>query len=110
MQKTFIGFLLILIMVVLLALHNEQMAYIDFWMWRFQTSLSVLILITFFIGATISFLLSIPGRKRMKRTIGERDTSLDELKVEISKLKQKITEIETKQKQNLNLEKHTYGD
>jgi putative membrane protein len=95
MQKTFIGILLIITAVVFFALRNAQFVYIDFWFWKIDSNLSLVIVLSVTFGALSSFLLSLPYRARKNREIKERDERIEFLDKEILHLDPKTTKMHT---------------
>jgi len=89
MQKTFIGILLIITVVVFFALKNVQYVFVDFWFWKFDSNLSLVMVLSVTFGALSSFLLSLPYRARKNREIKERDERIDFLDKEILHLNKK---------------------
>ena len=90
MQKTFIGILLIILAVVFFALKNAQVVYMDFWFWKFDSNLSLLILLSFTFGALSSFLLSLSYQNRKNKEIKERNEQIEFLDNEIMLLNSKV--------------------
>ncbi|MFO7656646.1 MAG: LapA family protein [Bacteroidales bacterium] len=90
MQKTFIGMLLIIVAVVFFALKNAQHVYVDFWLWIFDSNLSLVIVLAVTFGALSSFLLSLPYRARKNKEIKERDKRIKFLDNEITHLYTKV--------------------
>ena len=83
MQKTFIGILVIAVVVVLFAVRNAQEVQIDFWLWELDSNLSLLVFLSVTFGALTSFLLSLPYRARKNKAIKERDERIEFLNNEI---------------------------
>lgn len=68
MQKSFVGILILLTVVVIFAVQNADMVYVTLWLWQIRMSLALLISLAVTTGALLSYLFSIPGRnKRIKR-------------------------------------------
>ena len=90
MQKTFIGILVLIVIVVLFALQNDQPVQVDFWVVKYSSGLSLVIFLAVTFGALASFLLSIPYRTRKNKEIRERDERIEFLEDEILNLNRKI--------------------
>lgn len=86
MQKTFIGILLLIVIVVIFALQNSQEIYVDFWFWSVNSTLSMVIVLSVTFGALSSFLLSLPYRARKNKEIKEKDEKIRFFEEEISRL------------------------
>jgi uncharacterized integral membrane protein len=69
--------------VVFSALKNAQSVYVDFWFWKVNSNLSLVIVLSVTFGALSSFLLSLPYRARKNREIKERDERIEFLDNEI---------------------------
>ena len=68
MQRTLIIILAFVILTAIFALQNSAEVVIKLWFWSFDTSLTLIIILTFAAGALIGILFSIPGKKRKKKS------------------------------------------
>lgn len=69
MQKTYIGILLVITLVVFFAIRNPQPVYVDFGLWKVHSNLSLVMVVTVTFGALSSFLFSLPYLARKKQEI-----------------------------------------
>ena len=90
MQKTFIGFLLLLLLVVFFAVENSIPVKISLWYREVNTNLALVILLSFTMGAIISILVSLPSKLKRTRTIREKDGEISSLQNEILSLSKKL--------------------
>jgi len=68
MQRTLILILTFIILIVIFALQNSAEVLIRLWFWSFDTSLALVVILTFAAGALMGILSSILGRKRKKKS------------------------------------------
>lgn len=87
MQKTFIGILIIILIVVLFALNNSTTVKINFWIWNVESNLSLVLILSVIFGALSSFLLSLPYRTKKNHEIKGRDKRIKSLEDEVLRLK-----------------------
>jgi uncharacterized integral membrane protein len=83
MQKTFIGVLLVILAVVLFSLDNSKIIVINFWVWKLESNLSLVLIVSVFFGALSSFLFSLPYRAKKNREIKKRDKIIKTLEEKI---------------------------
>lgn len=93
MQKTYIGILLVITVVVFFALKNAQHVFVDLWFWKIDSNLSLVIVLSVTFGALSSFLLSLPYRAKKNREIKKRDERIEFLDNEILHLNSKTESI-----------------
>lgn len=89
MQKTFIGTLIIILAIVLFALNNSTMVNINFWIWKVESNLSLVLIVSVTLGALLSFLFSLPYRDKKNKEIKKKNDQLKLLENEIKHLKSK---------------------
>ena len=68
MQRTLIIILAFIILIAIFALQNSAEVVIRLWFWSFDTSLALVVILTFAAGALMGILFSIPGKKRRKKS------------------------------------------
>ena len=88
------GILVIIVAVVFFALKNAQQVYVDFWLWKVDSNLSLVIVISVTFGAFSSFLLSLPYRAKKNKEIRKKDERIKFLDNKISLLAPKSSESE----------------
>ena len=76
MQKTFIGILVVLLIVIIFALQNSIPVNVSFWFWSINTNLSLLLLLSVTFGAIVSFILSLPLRAKKNKIILEKEEKI----------------------------------
>jgi len=86
MQKTYIGVLVLILVVVLFSLDNSKVVYIDFWIWRVESNLSLVLILSVLFGALSSFLFSLPYRSKKNEEIKSRDKKIKNMEAEIQHL------------------------
>lgn len=69
MQKILVAILLLITLLVVFILQNSSDVIITFWFWKINTNLSLAIILSLTVGAVISYLASIPGRKKRQLKI-----------------------------------------
>jgi len=79
--------LFIAISAVIFALQNSVPVTVSFLIWKFESSLALVLLISLGLGVLVSFLLSIP-------TMIKRNWSISNYKKRIQELEEKIKEME----------------
>jgi len=102
MQKTFIGLLLLILLVVFFALENSVPVKISFWFWEVNSILSLIIILSVISGAIVSFLLSLPARAKKNRVIREKDKKISLLEQEILSLNMKLNISSKETDKNIN--------
>lgn len=119
-QKTFIIILIIILLITIFVLQNSTYITIRFWLWNFETPISLILIVFLTIGAIISFLLNISLKRKRKKQLKEKDSKIKKLETTISEMKKKygigkpsadsfyVNEKKTKD-QNQNGEKSTKG-
>ena len=85
--------LFIAISAVIFALQNSIPVTVSFLIWKFESSLALVLLISLGLGVLVSFLLSIP-------TMIKRNRSISNYKKRIQELEEKIQEMEGVSKKN----------
>lgn len=88
-EKTFFGILLLILLIVVFALRNAQTVMMDFWIWKIETSFSLVIIVSVILGAVASYLLSMPYRLKKGKQIREKDEKIEFLEKEILQLGKK---------------------
>ena len=85
--------LFIAISAVIFALQNSVPVTVSFLIWKFESSLALVLLISLGLGVLVSFLLSIP-------TMIKRNWSISNYKKRIQELEENIQEMEGASKKN----------
>ncbi len=88
------GILVLIVAVVFFALKNSQQVYVDFWLWKTYSSLSLVIVLSITFGAFSSFLLSLPYRAKKNKELKKKDERIKFLDNKISLLAPKSSESE----------------
>jgi uncharacterized integral membrane protein len=66
MQRTLLIILVFAVLVAIFALQNSAEVVIKFWFWSIETSVALIVVLTFATGALMGILFSIPRRKKKK--------------------------------------------
>ena len=90
MQKTFIGLLLLILILILFALENQSPIKISFWFREIDANLSLVIILSITLGAVVSFLLSLPAKTKKNKVIREKDEKINLLEKETINLIEKL--------------------
>ena len=73
MKRTLLIILVIAVLVAIFALQNSAEVIIKLWFWSIETSLALVVILTFAIGALMGILFSIPRRRgKMDRDDAEK--------------------------------------
>ncbi|MDO9450283.1 MAG: lipopolysaccharide assembly protein LapA domain-containing protein [Rugosibacter sp.] len=94
MQLTFIAALLIAIVSVLFALQNNAPVTVVFLLWRFDSSLALVLLIALALGAIAIALLTTPTTIRHEWLISRQKKRIDEQEKELQQLRDRIADLE----------------
>lgn len=88
MLKRYITILVIAIIVVIFAVQNVTQVAIKLWFFDLEASLSLIIILTFTLGAVLTILFSLNEFRKKNKKIGQLETKIADLK-EIIALKEK---------------------
>jgi uncharacterized integral membrane protein len=66
MQRTLLIILVFAVLVAIFALQNSAEVVIKLWFWSIETSVALVVVLTFAAGALMGILFSIPRRKKKK--------------------------------------------
>ena len=66
MQRTLVIILVFIVLVAIFALQNSAEVVIRLWFWSVETSLALVLILTFAAGAILGILVSLGGKKRKK--------------------------------------------
>jgi uncharacterized integral membrane protein len=86
-QGVYIIVLLLSIILVVFALQNASPVELKILSFKFSISLSLLVILSFAVGALLSFLLSLSGFFKMKSEIKKKNRKLQQMKEEKSEPK-----------------------
>jgi uncharacterized integral membrane protein len=79
MQLQLIVAIIVAILAVVFALQNAVPITVSFLTWRFESSLALVLLITFALGILMSLLVSVPSMIKRKRMISNQKKEIQEL-------------------------------
>ena len=88
--------LFIAILAILFAVQNNETTTVSFFIWYFDGSLALLLLIAMAVGALISFLISLPSNIRARWTIRNQRKKMTELEENLTDHKAMLLEAERK--------------
>jgi len=88
MLKRYITILVIAIIVVIFAVQNVTQVSVKLWFFDVEASLSLIIILTFTLGAVLSILFSLNEIRKKNKKVGQLETKIADLK-EIISLKEK---------------------
>jgi uncharacterized integral membrane protein len=96
--------LCIAVIAVIFAVQNTAPAVVTFFIWKFNGSLALVLLISLAAGALISFFASLPGNiksrwsiRQSKKKINELETKLSAKQEDLDVLQQKLAQIQSTQ-------------
>lgn len=95
MQKSLIGVLLIILLVVMFALENNSKVKISFWFAEVNSSVSLVLVLSVTCGALLSFLFSLPSRIRSRGKIREMEEKIRQLEEKNATLYGKLNQQST---------------
>jgi putative membrane protein len=87
MQKTLIISIILATILVIFALQNVEVIPVNLWFWSVESSLALILLISFGIGAILGVVLSIPSINKRKKKLEERKKEIEKLQAELGSLK-----------------------
>ncbi len=79
MQRIFILVILLILVIVIFALQNSSDVDVQLWFWQIESSLGLLLLISFSIGAILGMLISYPLIVKKNKLLRQRDRRVKEL-------------------------------
>lgn len=71
MQKSLLVGLIIAVIMVIFAIQNAEEIVVNLWFWQVKSSLVVILLFTFILGAIFGLVFSIPTLNQKKKQIKE---------------------------------------
>lgn len=82
MQKQFILFILLSILVAIFAITNAEIVNVQLFLWRFQMSGSLVILLSVALGALLVLLFGLFRKFKTRKTIKDLEKNISNLKVQ----------------------------
>jgi|UniRef100_A0A7C4Q446 uncharacterized integral membrane protein len=86
--------LVIAVIAVIFALQNTAAVSVSFFVWQFNQSLALVLLLAAFVGVIIGLLTILPGSIKTRWQLAARNKKIASLEKEIEELKQKLTSAE----------------
>jgi uncharacterized integral membrane protein len=86
--------LIIAVIAVIFALQNTAAVSVSFFVWQFNQSLALVLLLAAFVGVIIGLLTILPGSIRTRWQLAARNKKIASLEKEIEELKEKLTSAE----------------
>ncbi|WP_322792981.1 LapA family protein [Bellilinea sp.] len=86
--------LVIAVIAVIFALQNTAAVSVSFFVWQFNQSLALVLLLAAFVGVIIGLLTILPGSIKTRWQLAARNKKIALLEKEIEELKQKLTSAE----------------
>ncbi len=84
--------LFIALMAVVFALQNSAPVQISFLLWRFDSSLALVLLVALVAGALMSFFVSLPSNVRARWTIRQQRKKMTEMENRLAELETQVTQ------------------
>lgn len=86
--------LVIAVIAVIFALQNTAAVSVSFFVWQFNQSLALVLLLAAFVGVIIGLLTILPGSIKTRWQLAARNKKIASLEKEIEELKEKLTSAE----------------
>ncbi len=86
--------LIIAVIAVIFALQNTAAVSVSFFVWQFNQSLALVLLLAAFVGVIIGLLTILPGSIRARWQLAARNKKIASLEKEIEELKEKLANAE----------------
>lgn len=86
--------LIIAVIAVIFALQNTAAVSVSFFIWQFNQSLALVLLLAAFVGVIIGLLTILPGSIKTRWQLAARNKKIASLEKEIEELKEKLTSAE----------------
>ncbi len=86
--------LVIAVIAVIFALQNTAAVSVSFFVWQFNQSLALVLLLAAFVGVIIGLLTILPGSIRSRWQLAARNKKIASLEKEIEELKEKLASAE----------------
>ncbi|MFN7036312.1 MAG: lipopolysaccharide assembly protein LapA domain-containing protein [Bellilinea sp.] len=86
--------LVIAVIAVIFALQNTAAVSVSFFVWQFNQSLALVLLLAAFVGVIIGLLTILPGSIRSRWQLAARNKKIASLEKEIEELKEKLANAE----------------
>ncbi len=86
--------LFIALMAVVFALQNSAPVQVSFLLWRFDSSLALVLLVALLSGALMSFFVSLPSNVRARWTIRQQRKKMNEMETNLADLKAQLAEVQ----------------
>ena len=86
--------LFIAILAIIFAVQNNSMTGVSFFVWDFEGSLALILLIAMAAGALISFFVSLPTNVKVRWTVRNQKKKLAELEASLVEHQQKLDEMQ----------------
>lgn len=86
--------LIIAVIAVIFALQNTAAVSVSFFIWQFNQSLALVLLLAAFVGVVIGLLTILPGSIKTRWQLAARNKKIDSLEKEIKELKEKLANAE----------------
>lgn len=96
MQLYVIFSLILAILAVIFALQNADQTFVQILVWKFRSSLALVMLVSLAAGALISALASLPTLLRDKLTIRSQKKKVAELETSLAETKKKLDELQAR--------------
>lgn len=87
--------LLIAIIAGIFALQNATPVFVQFWGWKTQASMALILLVTFALGVLFGFLISLPTMIQRMRKIAHFRSQADQLAHDLDVANRKLSEAST---------------
>ena len=86
--------LIIAVIAVIFALQNTAAVSVSFFIWQFNQSLALVLLLAAFVGVIIGLLTILPGSIKTRWQLAARNKKIASLEREIEELREKLTSAE----------------
>lgn len=94
MRGLVIAGIVLAILLAIFALQNNVAVAVSFLMWRFESTLALVLLLSLVVGVVTVVLVTIPANWRRRTTLSRQRKELTELQNKVEEQKQKIATLE----------------
>lgn len=108
MQLTIITAILVALAGVVFSMQNNVPVTLNFLLWRFDSSLAIVLLLALACGATIVALLTTPATLKRQWLLAKQKRRIDEMEKAAGSLRGRIAELETQLPPEATAEKPSY--
>ncbi len=93
-MQVFLFFALFIALIAMVfALQNSAPVQVSFFIWRFDSTLAIVLLVALLAGALMSFFVSLPSNLRVRWTVRQQRKKISELEAALSEAEERLSEL-----------------